>query len=414
MIQSSLIIITLFCGFLVVYHHIGYPLLLTFLAKKRVQQQDPKQVFKKEVDTIIKLSERQYKTSNLDKNYPSITLVMPAYNEARWIAEKIRNLATLDYPKGALKVVIGCDGCTDKTYEIAIATANETELVELNLSIINFPINRGKVALLNDLLSGINSDLIVLTDTSALLSIDALLIAVEHFKDPKVGVLNGHYRLVSAGSKAEQAYWNYQSKIKASEAALGATLGAHGAFYVFRGELFTPLAADTINDDFILPMTIVAAGYRADYEPDINALELEKTEADQDSQRRRRIGAGNLQQLIRLKSMLLPRYKGVSFTFLSGKALRVLMPILMIMSLLGCLLLAPTYLFFTVLSALQVSAYIAAIYAMLVPSQYSPQVCNVLAYLVNGHFASFIGALRYLLRLDKNRWTKINNQESSS
>jgi cellulose synthase/poly-beta-1,6-N-acetylglucosamine synthase-like glycosyltransferase len=409
MVNLSLIIVTLFCAFLVVYHHIGYPLLLTFLTKKKILQSTIQETKK-----VTTRSERQYEISDSDKNYPSITLVMPAYNEARWVAEKMRNLAALDYPQDRLKVVIGCDGCTDKTYQIAIATSNEPELANLNLSIVNFSINRGKVALLNTLLADINSDLIALTDTSALLSIDALLITATHFKEPKVGVLTGHYRFVSAGSKGEQAYWNYQSKIKASEAALGSTLGAHGAFYVFRGELFTPLASDTINDDFILPMTIVAAGYRADYDSDINALELEKTMAEQDSQRRRRIGAGNLQQLIRLKSMLLPRYKGVSFTFLSGKALRVLMPILMIISLLGCLLLAQSYLFFTVLSALQICAYFAAIYAIIVPSRYSPKMCKLLAYLVNGHFASFIGALRYLLHLDKNRWIKINNQESSS
>lgn len=410
MFHLSLIIITLFCGLLVVYHHVAYPLLLTRLAKKRMQTQAVKQ----DVFDTDKPRERKYETTTSDKNYPSITLVMPAYNEERWIADKIRNLAVLDYPKGALKVVIGCDGCSDKTYQIAMETANEPELADLNLLIINFPVNLGKVALLNNLLTGISSDLIALTDTSALLSIDSLLIAAEHFKDPEVGVVNSHYRLVSAGSKGEQAYWDYQSKIKASEAALGATLGAHGAFYLFRSELFTPLAPDTINDDFILPMKIVAAGYRADYDPNINALELEKTDSAQDTQRRRRIGAGNLQQLIRLKSMLLPRYKGVSFTFLSGKALRVMMPLLMIFSLLGSLVLAPSYLIFTVLSILQITAYLGAIYAMLVPPKYSPKICNMLAYLVNGHLASFIGALRYLLRLDKSRWTKINNEQHLS
>ena len=50
-------------------------------------------------------------------------------------------------------------------------------------------------------------------------------------------------------------------KIKQQESLLASTLGAHGAFYIFRSKLFTELEHDTINDDFILPMRIVEQGY---------------------------------------------------------------------------------------------------------------------------------------------------------
>ena len=48
-----------------------------------------------------------------------VAIVMPAYNEARWIAAKIQNLAGQEYPAGQLQVLIGCDGCTDNTAEAA-------------------------------------------------------------------------------------------------------------------------------------------------------------------------------------------------------------------------------------------------------------------------------------------------------
>lgn len=262
--------------------------------------------------------------------------------------------------------------------------------------------------MLNELLETLDSELIALTDTSALISIDALLIAAQRFKDPNIGVLNGQYRLVEAGSEGEKAYWDYQSQIKLTEAALGSTLGAHGAFYMFRYALFEPLPADTINDDFILPMKIVAAGYRADYESTINALELEKADDSQDHHRRRRIAAGNMQQLLRLKSLLLPRYKGVAFSFISGKALRVLMPFLMIFTLFGCLLLATDYISFMILAMLQLIAYAMAGWQLFFKSTHCNRVSKLLAYLVGGHLAGLIGTLRYLLRLDKGHWKKIN------
>lgn len=393
MSQLLLITITLMSGFLVIYHHLGYPLILKLLTKKLNYQ------------PMLSRS-RGYASDDLDEQLPSIAIVMPAYNEAQWITEKIRNLAALDYPKQRLQIFIGCDGCTDQTYQLAQQTALEPECKHLNIQLFNFQHNRGKVQVINELILKADATLIALTDVSALLSIDALLIATERFKDPKVGVVNSHYQLVSPSSEGEQSYWDYQSKIKLAEASLGATLGAHGAFYMFRSTLFEPLAADTINDDFILPMKIVAAGYRADYDNEINALELEQVDTKQELQRRRRIAAGNFQQLLRLKVLLLPRYKGIAFAFLSGKALRVLMPFLMLLALFGSLILSPYHWLFICLAIVQLCAYSIALLQIIKRPKNSNKVSKLLAYLVSGHYAGLIGSLRYLLRLDKAHWTK--------
>ena len=407
-INITVISLTLLSGFLVLYHHVGYPLILKLIAKKLNKKQNNQQNNQQQNELQ---QSRQYTESEQDEQLASIAIVIPAYNEAQWITEKIRNLAALDYPSGHLQVIIGCDGCTDQTFALAKDAVKEPECAHLDIQIIEFKENRGKVAVLNDLLKQIDCDLVALSDTSALISLDAMLIAAERFKDPQIGVLNGHYQLITPGSEGEQAYWDYQCKIKMSEATLGSTLGSHGAFYMFRYALFEPLAEDTINDDFILPMKIVAAGYRADYENAINALELETANNSQDQQRRRRIAAGNFQQLLRLKTLLLPRYKGVAFAFISGKALRVLMPFLMITALLGCLLLAPNNLFFMALAIFQILAYVLAAWQLYFPSKHANRISKLLAYLVSGHIAGLVGTLRYLLHLDKGTWTKINSQK---
>jgi cellulose synthase/poly-beta-1,6-N-acetylglucosamine synthase-like glycosyltransferase len=381
---------------LVIYHHLGYPLILRWWHKQHPI-------------TPLTAYQRHYTCTSVDDALPTITIIVPAYNEQQWIADKIRNLATLDYPSHRLQIMIACDGCTDNTVAIAMKTSKEAECQHLRLEIINSPQNCGKVAVINQAMTNLTSELIALSDVSALISIDALLIAAERFKDPAIGVLNGHYRLLSPGSTGEAAYWHYQSKLKASEAALGSTLGAHGAFYLFRRTLFEPLAADTINDDFILPMRIVAAGYRADYEGSINALELEQADNNQDHQRRRRIAAGNFQQLLRLKQLLLPRYGGIAFAFISGKGLRVLMPFLMIATLICSLLLAFDYGFFLLLAIVQVLAYFLAAWEMLYKPTNSHKVSQILAYIVGGHMAGFIGTLNYILR--KHPYKHINHRE---
>lgn len=393
--DTLLIALTVASGFLVIYHHVGYPLILRMVQKLRP---------KHEVET----TNRRYTKSSTDSHLPTITVVIPAYNEAQWIAEKIRNLAVLDYPVDQLKVIVACDGCSDNTASIAQQTANEPECQHLQIKILDFKNNRGKVAIINEVVQNVDSELVALSDVSALISVDALLVAAARFKDERIGVLNGHYRLLNPGSTGEAAYWNYQSQIKASEAAFGSTLGAHGAFYLFRRSLFQPLAADTINDDFILPMKIVAAGFRADYDPRINALELEQASDNMDQQRRRRIAAGNCQQLLRLKQLLLPGHGGVSFTFISGKGLRVLMPFLMLIALIGSLLLSIEYPLFALLAVLQSLIYLVAIWQIQFRPKRSNKIFHAIAYLVGGHFAGLVGTLRYLCGLERGRWSRVD------
>lgn len=297
-------------AFLIVYHHVGYPLLLKWLPLKQQK-------------TTAPFVERAYKASQTDSQLPSITVIVPAYNEEQWIAEKIRNLASLDYPRDKLKVVIACDGCTDNTAEIAQATIQEAICSDTLFIINDHQVNRGKVALLNEEMRHVSSDITALSDTSALISCDSLLLASQHYQNEKVGVVNATYQIMSTDNQGEAAYWQYQSRVKHQESLLGSTIGSHGAFYTFRTHLFEPLEVSTINDDFILPMRIVLRGYNAIYEPNMLALELEQSSDDADFKRRLRISAGNMQQLMQLKKLLLPRYRGTAFAFLSGKVLRL-------------------------------------------------------------------------------------------
>lgn len=390
MSDKLIMFVTLVSLVMIVYHHLVYPMILRVACQQRQSKCD----------------QSPY-ASDSHHPLPTVTIVVPAYNEQRWIAQKIRNLAMLDYPSKKLKVIVACDGCRDDTVAIAEQTAVEVECQELNIEVRSFPENRGKVAIINDVVSTVESDLVALSDVSALISMDALLIAAERFRDPKLGVLNGHYQLLAPGSVGEQAYWNYQCQIKAGEAALGSTLGAHGAFYLFRRALFHPLAPEVINDDFLLPMEIVAAGLHADYEQRINILELEQSTELMDRHRRLRIAAGNLQQLILLKHLLLPIHGRVAFLFFSGKGLRVLMPFLMIIVLIGSLLLV-AYPLFLVLAIIQSVVYGLAGWYLLMSPRHSHRYVKTVVYLVSGHLAGLAGVMRYLCGLERGHWKRVD------
>ena len=385
---------------LIVYHHVIYPLLMrrfSAIAKPLAHkaQAEP--------------------TSALTSSLKSIAILVPAYNEADFIADKIRNVASLDYPAEKLELIIACDGCQDDTAAIARKTAREWLNASLNVRVIEYPQNRGKVALLNQLIPEIKADIVALSDASALISQDALHLANQHFLQPPVGVVAATYKILNPGSEGERQYWDYQIQIKRGEAAIGSPIGVHGALYFFRQALFKPLPADTINDDFILPMQIVSQGYRSIYDSTLIALELEVASLNMDQKRRLRIAAGNFQQLIRMPQLCSPKLGGTAFSFVSGKALRALMPFILLLQFLLCLLLGFDSIALLTLAALQLSAFFSARLSLLIPEHAWPKhrilkPLKLIFYLVNGYWSSLIGTLRYLAGWDRSPWRSVDNQ----
>ena len=379
---------------LILYHHVIYPLLLPVVAKWRTRDS----------------SDRRIASDSAD--LPSITLIIPCHNEARVIAAKIANLAALDYPRDRFSVVLALDGCSDATQGIAAAALDAVPDLQCRLAL--YDTNIGKVAVLNDQISRATADVVALSDASSLLAPDALLRASAYFADPEVGVVCPAYQVVDISNPGEQAYWAYQSRVRVYEARVAAPMGAHGAFYLFRRRLAGELEPDTINDDFVLPMRIVAAGNRAIYDPAIVATELEPSSMSQEFRRRVRIGAGNFQQFIRLFDLANPYRPWLAFVFCSGKGLRALMPFLLLSCLVSSLLLAPGSRFYAAIVALELAALLVAALSALTPQARRFAPVRIVNYFLTGHLASGIGAVLLLIGQGNKTWRLSKRQSAAA
>ncbi len=388
MLIETLIALTSMSIFLVIYHHLGYPIILRIAKKFKGQPSLP-------LCNAPHYRMQNAKSSFVKATYPQVTVIMAAYNEGEYIQEKIRNLACQDYPSDSFKVILGCDGCTDNTAALAREVLQEDICKHLQLEVFDFSVNRGKVSVLNALIPKAEESIVALTDVSSLVSIDALSVVAARFKDPKVGAVNGNYRLLNPGRAGEAVYWRYQSQIKIGEEALGSVLGAHGAFYAIRKELFKTLEKNTINDDFILPMRTIEKGYRVVYEARLNALELEKADPSLNWRRRLRICSGNIQQLVQLRELLHPKYRGIALAFISGKGLRVAMPFIMLFSLFGSWGLSFYIPIFAFLTCAQSVLYAIALWVQIAKPKNAGKVAMSIHYLVSGHVAGFISCIRY-------------------
>jgi cellulose synthase/poly-beta-1,6-N-acetylglucosamine synthase-like glycosyltransferase len=113
-------------------------------------------------------------------------------------------------------------------------------------------------------------EIVVFSDANAMYAPDALRMLVRNFADPAVGCVTGEARYVEgsqgAADAGERAYWNYEIQVKRLETAVGSMVGGDGAIYAIRRHLWRTLPENAIND-FLNPLQIVAAGWRAVYEP---------------------------------------------------------------------------------------------------------------------------------------------------
>lgn len=255
--------------------------------------------------------------------FPSVSLLIPAYNESPAIERKIRNALALDYPAERLEIVVASDGSTDDTAAIAQHLADGRRV-----RVLAFPCNRGKMATLNASVPQLGGDIIVFSDATALLYPDALRQLVPSFADPDVAAVSGRYTVIKAGDvctgASEDLYWKYETSLKVLESDAASTVGGHGHLYAIRRELY-PYPADTvINDDYVIFSSVLAKGYRAVYEP--AAIVYEEAREMTGFGRRVRIVAGNIQQVREATRLIHPLRSLPLFFFVSHKLARLLVP----------------------------------------------------------------------------------------
>lgn len=260
----------------------------------------------------------------------SVSLLISAYNEADVIAAKIRNTLALDYPADKLEIVVASDGSTDETARIVRSfVAGEGEK---QVHLVEFPNNRGKLSALNDTVPKLGGDIVVFSDANSMLAPDALRHLISNFADPRIGAVSGVYRVVNheharLGS-AEDLYWKYETFLKTQEARLGVLTGAHGSFYAIRKNLYPFPPSGTVNDDFVIPTSVLRQGFRIGYET--RAVSYEEAIEMEGFARRVRLAAGNFGQVRPTISALWPSQPEALFCFLSHKGGRLLVPFALI------------------------------------------------------------------------------------
>ncbi len=302
-----------------IYVYIGYPILLRLLAVLRRR--------------VVRKEER----------FPSLVLVVPAYNEAKVIRQKMQNCLALDYPKDCLQVIVVSDGSTDGTCEIVETFRGD------GIRLLAQAERRGKAAALAAAVRESEAEILAFSDANVLYEPSALRMMVRNFGDPDVGGVTGKVKLINHHlfyRSSEDLYYNYEERLFRDETLSGTMIGVDGAMYAVRRELFRPPPANAILDDFWIGMEIVWQKKRVVFEPEALGYEVSAPSAEAEFDRKARLVAGAVQYLLgsghpRWSDPFLPRIQ-----YFSHKVMRWLTPVFLLFMLGGTALLArePLYL----------------------------------------------------------------------
>jgi len=330
---------------------------------------------------------------------PSVTLLVPAYNEERSLAAKLETCLALDYPRERLQILVLSDGSTDGTAGVAARYARH------GIGLMAFQENRGKLAVLRDGLAAATGEIVAFSDAASRLRPDSLRRLVRAFADPAVGCVSGVYQVLRSEATRlggeEGFYWRYETFVKRCESDLGSILGAHGSLYAIRRSLCPDLGRIRVNDDYEIPVHIVAGGHRAVYAPDAVACEEAAEMGGFD--RRVRIAIGNFRQVRLLGLLLWPPRPWLVFGFVAHKLLRLLGPLCLLAALaLNVFLPGPVY---RVTLAAQGAFYVAAAAGGLAGRRLArARLLKLPFYFCMINAAYLVGLVRLLTRSGRVRW----------
>jgi cellulose synthase/poly-beta-1,6-N-acetylglucosamine synthase-like glycosyltransferase len=303
------------CLFLIAYTYLFYPIVL-FIAYALSQ-------VRRDWQYLTGRRNRRASTLTL-KQWPTVTVIVPAYNEQASLPNKILNLRQIDYPAEKLQIVFVSDGSTDRTNQIL------SSLEDPKIEVVLLPKRRGKSEALNVAVSRAHHDILVFSDASTLFAPDAVKNLTRHFSNPKVGIVCGalEFERTSESRQTEGVYWGYESMLRLMEARLGATLTASGALFALRRTAFRSLAPETMIEDFVIPMNARNLGYTVLYDPEATANELAASSVVGEFTRRVRLAVGSFRALRGFLTTSLDGF--TSIAFVSHKLLRWVLPFLLI------------------------------------------------------------------------------------
>lgn len=366
---------------LMFYHIIGFPIILLILT-----------LFSKKAKIVFG-----------NKNFSTITILCPAFNEVDVIEEKIESFLKLDYPQDKMKFLVISDDSVDGTNDIVERYSREFKNIKL---VIQKP-RKGKPSGHNLVEPTIESDFVLSTDANSVFepnSISILVAAIE--SDKSIGMVSGNLKLIKKnGDSGEGYYWKYEKIIRNFESKIKSMICSNGSIFLIKRDLFKQIHPSSV-DDFERTLLVLKKGYRVKYCKNAIVTEAVSSKPKEEIRRKIRIISREWFAIFRQSPLLNPfRFPLISFFLISHKILRWLIgPIAIMMFIANAFLLKES--FFLITFLIQFFGYSISIFELLLEEKgRSIKYLKFPAYFVAMILSSSAALLKFIMGKQQTMWS---------
>jgi len=203
---------------------------------------------------------------------PSVSVLIPAWNEEVGILKTVRSVLDTKYPK--LQIVVINDGSTDSTHDIMTGFIAENPLDgSASLKYLNLS-NGGKAEAMNRGLVHAEGEIVITIDADSVMAPSAITNLVKCFTDPKVGGVAGNVVIANRKTPIEwmqQMEYVYGFFFKRADSLFNSVYIIGGAAAAYRKEVLQEMGGfdhSIITEDIEMSTRILKHGYKTRYAAD--------------------------------------------------------------------------------------------------------------------------------------------------
>ena len=273
---------------------------------------------------------------NNTKNYsytPFVSILVATYNEEKVIANRVENLFDLNYPDDKYEILVVDSGSTDKTRTIVKALIQKSNLIGVQLKLIEESERKGKASAINLGKQFVNGDLVLIADANSIFDKDVLKELVPYFDDPGVGAVSGRYFVSNPDniiSSSESFYWSIEHITLLGESFLDSIATVIGTLSMWRKNMMH-FRSETLTEDLDMAIQVRRKGFKVKYEPNAKVYEPSATIVRDQITQRKRISIGTIQNIFRhIRFFMFPANLYSLLIFPSHKILVMLSPFMLL------------------------------------------------------------------------------------
>ncbi|MDE2010301.1 MAG: glycosyltransferase family 2 protein, partial [Candidatus Omnitrophica bacterium] len=189
-----------------------------------------------------------------DEDLPSVSVIIPAFNEGRFVKNAIHSAAHSNYPGKKLQVIVVDDGSTDDTWYFIKKTASRSPI---RVETIRQPVNKGKKHAMYAGFKRATGKILVTIDSDSIVARDAIRNGVAPFvRDKSVGVVAGCVKVLNRNESVITRLLKVEFSLSFSfarsyQSEIRGLLTVPGALAFYRASAVRPVLKKWLNQTFL-------------------------------------------------------------------------------------------------------------------------------------------------------------------